>query len=60
MSRRAVSSLQKAAAAFRDLTPEEKNTFLLAVALGGSLEADAPTAAPRKRAAKAKEVPPSA
>ncbi len=47
MSRRAVDPLARAVAAFRDLTAEQQSTFLLAVALAGTIQADAPT--PRKR-----------
>lgn len=56
MSRRAVDPMQKAAAAFRDLTTEQKDIFMLAVAMASTLEQIAP--APRKR--KAKEVPQNA
>lgn len=50
MPRRSEDPMQKVARAFRELTADQQSTFLLAVALAGNLQADAPV---RKRAPKA-------
>jgi len=51
MSRQREDPMQKAVRAFRELTAEQQSTFLLAVALAGTMQAEA--TATRKRAPKA-------